>query len=184
MPMIIFLPKHFAEVNSNPITFPESEDDMTTLQSSVNAKIKHVDVTPLRVQPDETLVFQNHSPKYRCFTIELDPPDFASPGDKLEGDEQSNNNMWQKTEILPTRFDTIRRKARKMTQWRRGLLGLGLAPAAVINKELNRAGETFTHRLRSVTEKTSRPPPNDDRGGIIGAELRRRFRVSTTWRVA
>ena len=29
IPMIIFLPKHFAEVNSNPITFPESEDDMS-----------------------------------------------------------------------------------------------------------------------------------------------------------
>jgi hypothetical protein len=87
MPMIIFLPKHFAEVNSNPITFPESEDDMTTAIER-EPKVKHVDVTPLRVQPDETLVFLNHSPKYRWFTIAFDDPDFASPGDKLEGTDE------------------------------------------------------------------------------------------------
>jgi hypothetical protein len=87
MPMIIFLPKHLAEVNSNPITFPESEDDMTTAIER-EPKIKHVDVTPLEVQPDETLVFQNHSPKYRYFTIEFSDPDFASPDDELSGDEK------------------------------------------------------------------------------------------------
>jgi hypothetical protein len=87
MPIIIFLPKHFAEVNSNPITFPESEDDMTPVIGN-EAKVTHVDVTPLRVQPEETLVFQNHSPIYRWFTVKLDPPDFASPGDTFEGDEQ------------------------------------------------------------------------------------------------
>jgi hypothetical protein len=87
MPMIIFLPKHFAEVNSNPITFPDSEDDMTTAIER-EPKVKHVDVTPLRVQPKEKLVFQNHSPIYRWFTIELKPADFANPGDKFEGDKE------------------------------------------------------------------------------------------------
>ncbi len=88
MPMIIILPKHFAEVNFNPITFPESEDDMTTTAIERERKIRHVDVTLLEVEPDETLVFENHSRNFPCFTIELDPPDFARPGAKLEGDEQ------------------------------------------------------------------------------------------------
>jgi hypothetical protein len=86
MPMMIFLPKHFAEVNSNPITFPESEDDMTTAIER-EPKLKHVDVTPLWVEPNDTLVFQNDSTKYPAFTIEIDPPDFASPGDILEGED-------------------------------------------------------------------------------------------------
>ncbi len=92
MPMIVFLPKHFAEVNFNPITFPESEDDMTTAIER-ERKTRNVDVTPLEVEPGEMLVFQNHSPKYPCFTIELDDPNFASPGDKLEGDEQVTINV-------------------------------------------------------------------------------------------
>jgi hypothetical protein len=88
MPMIFFLPKHFAEVNFNPITFPESEDDMTTGTAiERERKIRHVDVTPLEVQPGETLVFQNHSKKYRCFTIEFNDPKFATPGDELVGNE-------------------------------------------------------------------------------------------------
>jgi hypothetical protein len=84
MPMIIFLPKHFAEVNSNPITVPESEDDMTTAIER-ERKTRHVDVTPLWVEPEDTLVFTNDSTKYPEFTIELNPPDFASPGDTLDG---------------------------------------------------------------------------------------------------
>lgn len=91
MPTIIFLPKHFAEVNSNPITFSESEDDMTTATAIEHErKTKHVDVdvTPIRVEPKETLVFENHSTKYRWFTIEFNDPDFASPGDELSGDKK------------------------------------------------------------------------------------------------
>jgi hypothetical protein len=55
------------------------------MTTAIEPKIKHVDVTPLWVEPMDTLVFQNDSTKYPEFTIELDPPDFASPGDKLEG---------------------------------------------------------------------------------------------------
>jgi hypothetical protein len=85
MPMIIFLPKHFAEVNSNPITFPESEDDMSTDTAiERERKIKYVDITPLEVEPEETLVFTSHSTKYPCFTIVFNDPDFARPGDKTE----------------------------------------------------------------------------------------------------
>lgn len=87
MPTIVFLPKHFAEVTFNPITFPESEDDMTTAIER-ERKIRNVDVTPLEVEPGEILVFQNHSPNYRCFTIEFSDPKFASPDDKLEGEEE------------------------------------------------------------------------------------------------
>jgi hypothetical protein len=89
MPMIIFLPKHFAEVNSNPITFPVSEDDMsagTTIEHK--RKTKYVDVTPVWVEPHDTLVFQNDSTKYPEFTIEIIPPDFASPDDNLQGDKE------------------------------------------------------------------------------------------------
>jgi hypothetical protein len=74
-------------VNFNPITFPESEDDMT-IATEREQKTRNVDVTPLEVEPGEILIFQNHSSKYRCFTIEFDDPTFASPGDKLEGDEK------------------------------------------------------------------------------------------------
>jgi hypothetical protein len=88
MPMI-FLPKHFAEVNSNPITFSESEDDMSP-ETAIEREQKttYVDVTPVWVQPGETLVFQNDSTKYPEFSIELNDPDFASPDDKLQGDKE------------------------------------------------------------------------------------------------
>jgi hypothetical protein len=48
-------------------------------------KTRHVDVTPVWVEPDDKLVFTNDSTKYPEFTIEIHPPDFASPGDKLDG---------------------------------------------------------------------------------------------------
>jgi len=89
MPMIIFLPKHLAEVNSNPITFPESEDDMSTDTTiERERKMTTVDVTPIEVEPGETLVFTNDSTKYPRFEIEFDDPNFASPGGKLEGKDE------------------------------------------------------------------------------------------------
>jgi hypothetical protein len=51
-------------------------------------KITTVDVTPIEVEPGETLVFTNHSTNYPRFKIEFDDPNFASPGDKLEGNDE------------------------------------------------------------------------------------------------
>jgi hypothetical protein len=84
MPMMIFLPKHFAEVNSNPITFPESEDNMptTALPETMN-----INVAPalIKVQPDQTLTFTNDPDQFPEFEIKFLG---ASPGrtdDKLTG---------------------------------------------------------------------------------------------------
>ena len=51
-------------------------------------KTRNVDVTPVEVEPGETLVFTNHSPKYPKFKIEFHGPSPASPGDKLEGEDE------------------------------------------------------------------------------------------------
>jgi hypothetical protein len=89
MPMIVFLPKHFAEVNFNPITVPEREDDMTTDTAiERERKTTYVDVTLIEVEPEETLVFQNHSTKYPSFTLEFVGPSPAISGDKFDGDEE------------------------------------------------------------------------------------------------
>jgi hypothetical protein len=51
-------------------------------------KITTVDVTPIEVEPGETLVFTNHSTKYPRFEIVFDDPNFASPGGKVEGNDE------------------------------------------------------------------------------------------------
>jgi hypothetical protein len=51
-------------------------------------KIKTVDVTPVWVEPDDTLVFTNDSTKYPKFEIKFVGPSPASPGDKLEGTKE------------------------------------------------------------------------------------------------
>ena len=48
----------------------------------------NVDVTPVEVEPGQTLVFTNHSPKFPKFEIEFQGPSPASPGDKLKGTDK------------------------------------------------------------------------------------------------
>jgi hypothetical protein len=55
----------------------------TTIEHEL--KTKNVDVTPVEVEPGETLVFINDCTKYPRFEIEFVGPSPASPGDKLEG---------------------------------------------------------------------------------------------------
>jgi hypothetical protein len=86
MPMIVFLPKHFAEVNCNPITFPESEDDMP----SVLPETMSVNVTPalIKVQPDQKLIFTNDADLFPKFEIKFLVASPARPDDNLTGAEQ------------------------------------------------------------------------------------------------
>jgi hypothetical protein len=88
--MIVFLPKHFAEVNCNPITFPESEDDMppVLLEMSVN-------VTPalVKVQPDQRLIFTNDKDQFPKFEIKFLVASPASPGDNLTGSSEITINV-------------------------------------------------------------------------------------------
>jgi hypothetical protein len=84
--MIVFLPKHFAEVNSNPIHFPESEDDMPP----VLPETMSVNVTPalIKVQPDQKLIFTNDKHLFPKFEIKFLIANPASPDDNLTGKEQ------------------------------------------------------------------------------------------------
>jgi hypothetical protein len=91
MPMIVFLPKHFAEVNSNPITFPESEDNMaTTALPKALPKTMNVNVTPalIKVVPDQELIFTNDPKQFPEFEIKFLGASPASPSDKLTGTDQ------------------------------------------------------------------------------------------------
>jgi hypothetical protein len=86
MPMIVFLPKHFAEVNSNPITFPESEDDMPP----VLPETMNVTVTPalIKVQPEQELIFKNDTDQFPKFEIKFLVASPAGPADKLTGTDK------------------------------------------------------------------------------------------------
>jgi plastocyanin len=81
MPMTFLLPKRFAEVNSNPITAPESENDMTP----VTEKTMNVTVTPasVAVEPGVTLQFTNDAKEFPKFEIEFDGPSPSSSGEKI-----------------------------------------------------------------------------------------------------
>ena len=61
--------------------------DTATTDTATDAspKAMHVDVTPVEVQPDQTVVFTSHSPKFSRFEIEFEDPGAASPGDILKG---------------------------------------------------------------------------------------------------
>jgi hypothetical protein len=89
---VIFLPKHFAEVNSNPITFPESEDNMAT---TVLPKIMNVNVTPalIKAQPGQELIFTNDPHQFPEFEIKFLGASPASPGDVLTGTDQVVINL-------------------------------------------------------------------------------------------
>jgi hypothetical protein len=84
--MIVFLPKHFAEVNCNPITFPESEDDMPP----VLPETMTVNVTPalIKVQPDQKLIFTNDKDQFPTFEIKFLAASPASPDDNLTGSDK------------------------------------------------------------------------------------------------
>jgi hypothetical protein len=86
MPKIVFLPKHFAEVNSNPVTFPESEDDMPP----VLPETMNVNVTPplIKVQPEQKLIFTNDTDLFPEFEIKFLGASPASPADKLTGTDK------------------------------------------------------------------------------------------------
>jgi hypothetical protein len=86
MPMIVFLPKHFAEVNFNLITFPESEDDMP----QVLPETMNVNLTPalIKVQPDQKLIFTNDTGLFPKFEIKFLGASPASPDDKLTGTDK------------------------------------------------------------------------------------------------
>jgi hypothetical protein len=85
-PMIVFLPKHFAEVNFNPDNFPESEDDMPP----VLPETMSVNVTPalVKVQPDQKLIFTNDKDQFPTFEIKFLAGSPASPADDLTGSEK------------------------------------------------------------------------------------------------
>jgi plastocyanin len=84
MPMIVFLPKHFAEVNSNPITFPESEDNMPT---AALPETMNINVTPalIKVKPGQELTFTNDPKQFPEFEIKFLGASPASPDDDLTG---------------------------------------------------------------------------------------------------
>jgi hypothetical protein len=84
--MIVFLPKHFAEVNFNPDNFPESEDDMPP----VLPETMSVNVTPalVKVQPDQKLIFTNDKDQFPTFEIKFLAGSPASPADDLTGSEK------------------------------------------------------------------------------------------------
>jgi plastocyanin len=65
-----FLPKHFAEVNFNPITFPESEDDMPT-GTAATPKTFQMGATPasIDIEPDDTLQFTNDPTTFPSFEV-------------------------------------------------------------------------------------------------------------------
>jgi plastocyanin len=65
-----FLPKHFAEVNFNPITFPESENDMPT-DTAATPKTFQMGATPasVDVEPDDTLQFTNDPATFPTFEV-------------------------------------------------------------------------------------------------------------------
>jgi hypothetical protein len=80
MPMITFMPKHFAEVNFNAIPFPESEDDMPTdTTTEVSPRTLSVNVTPavVKVRPGQELIFTNDPSQFPEFEIKFLR---ASPG--------------------------------------------------------------------------------------------------------
>jgi hypothetical protein len=89
---ILFLPKHFAEVNSNPITFPESEDNMPT---AALPEIMNVNVTPalIKAQPFQELIFTNDPHQFPEFEIKFLGASPASPGDVLTGTDRVVINM-------------------------------------------------------------------------------------------
>ena len=89
--MITFLPKHFAEVNPNPIPFPESEDDMPTdTTSEVSPRTLSVNVTPalVKVQPGQKLIFTNDPSQFPEFEIKFLRASPAKPGDMLTGTDK------------------------------------------------------------------------------------------------
>jgi hypothetical protein len=93
---ILFLPKHFAEVNYNPITFPESEDNMPTeaLPETININatpaLININVTPalIKVRPGDKLTFTNDPKRFPEFEIKFLGASPASPGDVLTGTDR------------------------------------------------------------------------------------------------
>ena len=91
---------------------------------------------------------------------EFSDPDFASPDDELSGDEKVTIHV-AKDGDFTYRFDTIRRKTRKTSQWGRDLLGFGLARRLSSIRDSRGQAETFTHPLRSCNQRRRlvRHPP-------------------------
>jgi hypothetical protein len=94
-----FLPKHFAEVNANPITFPESEDVMPT---TVLPKTMSVNVTPalIKVQPDQDLIFTNDRHQFPEFEIKFLGASPGRPDDTLTGTDSVTIHV-EKTGTFP-----------------------------------------------------------------------------------
>ncbi len=59
----------------------------TDTPTAIAPKTMNVNVTPatVEVEPGQTLIFTNHSPKFPTFQIKFDGPSPASPGDELTG---------------------------------------------------------------------------------------------------
>lgn len=62
-----------------------TDTETTDTATDASPKTMHVDVTPVEVQPGQTVVFTNRSPKFSKFQLKFDDPSAVSPVDKLEG---------------------------------------------------------------------------------------------------